>query len=69
VPANANESRAMQPDRNNGFVFMAPSSPESNVASMFFQSCAALARRRSVDLHFESVWHVELPFLGSLGGG
>src|SRR5437762_14268559 len=37
VPTNANESRAMQPDRTNDFVFMAPSSPESNVASMFFQ--------------------------------
>src|SRR6266478_2839692 len=69
APINASKSRARQPARNDDLVFMAPSSPESNEASMFFQSCAALARRRSVDLHFESVWHVELPFLGSLGGG
>src|SRR5439155_11508719 len=37
VPANVNESRAMQPARTNDFVFMAPSSPESKEASMFFQ--------------------------------
>jgi len=35
---NANEKRTTQPDRNNGFVFMAPSSPESHEASMFFQN-------------------------------
>src|SRR6266446_1219300 len=38
VPKNANESRAKQTDRTNGFVFMVSSSPELNVASMLFQT-------------------------------
>jgi hypothetical protein len=36
VPKNANESRAKQTDRTNGFVFMVSSSRELNVASMLF---------------------------------
>jgi hypothetical protein len=38
APTIANESRLMQPDMNNDFVFIAPSSPESKIASMFFQA-------------------------------
>jgi hypothetical protein len=35
--ANANESRAKQMDRTNGFVFMVSSSRKLNLPSMFFQ--------------------------------
>jgi hypothetical protein len=38
VLANANESRAKQMDRTNGFVFMLSFSRKFNLPSMFFQA-------------------------------
>src|SRR6266446_5538053 len=45
APINPNKSRAKQMDRTNGFVFMASSSRELNLASMFFQTCQQPAFR------------------------